>query len=95
MDWDPNIVELTGYVAAVLTTVAFVPQVAKTWRSKSADDLSIAMLATFTIGVALWLVYGLSLGAIPIVAGNATSLVLSVILVALRIRYTRQQPSDK
>ena len=78
-----------GYLAAILTTLAFVPQVVKTWRSKSAGDLSLGTLAVFTIGVFLWLVYGFRTRATPVIAANAVTFVLSGVLVALKLRYQR------
>lgn len=85
----PSTVELIGGLAALLTTVSFLPQVVQTWRSKSAEDLSIGMLATFTVGVCLWLLYGLALGSIPMIVGNALTLVQALLLVAMRYRYGR------
>jgi MtN3 and saliva related transmembrane protein len=82
-------IEMIGYVAAVLTTVSFVPQVWRTYRSRSAGDLSIVMLAMFTVGVFLWLVYGLVRGSIPIAAANAITLAQSIFLIVLRLRYGR------
>lgn len=79
-------VQALGFLAGLLTTLAFVPQVIRTWRRRSADDLSLGMLITFTAGVALWLGYGLALGALPIVAANAFTLVLSLVLLALKLR---------
>lgn len=76
-----------GYTAAALTTAAWLPQVARTWRRRSAGDLSPAMLTAFTTGVALWLVFGLATQAWPVVAANAVTLALSLVLLALRIRY--------
>ena len=77
--------DLLGYLAAILTTVAFVPQVVKTWRTRSAGDLSFGMLAVFSTGIVLWLLYGLSVGAAPIVAGNIVTLVLTLILIGLKL----------
>jgi MtN3 and saliva related transmembrane protein len=82
-----NIVELVGYGAAVLTTISFFPQVLKTWRSKSAGDLSVGMLLTFTVGVALWLIYGLALESIPVTVANALTLVQALFLLTLRLRF--------
>ena len=59
-----------GLMAGALTTVAFVPQVLKTWRSRSAGDLSLSMLLIFNAGVALWVIYGLAMRATPIVVGQ-------------------------
>ncbi len=77
---------LIGIVAGTLTTIAFVPQVWKTWRTRRADDVSLGMLLMFTTGVALWEVYGLILGAVPIIAANAVTIVLAVFLVVLKLR---------
>ncbi|MGE3844859.1 MAG: SemiSWEET transporter [Vicinamibacterales bacterium] len=79
--------DFLGYLAAILTTAAFVPQVLKTWQSKSADDLSLTMLITFTAGVFLWLVYGVWLASWPVVAGNAVTFVLSLGLLVMRLQY--------
>ena len=79
-------IELLGYCAAGLTTIAFVPQVLKTWRSRSAADLSFSTMAAFTSGVLLWLVYGVALGSIPIIVANATTLVLNILLIGLKLR---------
>jgi len=84
---DGSGVELVGYVAAVLTTVSFFPQVLKTWRSKSAGDLSLVMLAMFTLGVFLWLVYGVAHGSVPITIANALTLAQAIALMILRARY--------
>lgn len=81
-----DVIEWVGYLAATLTTAAFVPQVVKTWRTKSAGDLSLPMLIAFTIGVMLWLVYGLALESVPVIAANAMTLSLNLTLVALKLR---------
>jgi MtN3 and saliva related transmembrane protein len=83
----PSTTALVGNLAAVLTTASFFPQVVKTWRSRSAGDLSIAMLAVFSVGVFLWLIYGLALGSGPIIYANGLTLAQSAVLVGLRIRY--------
>jgi MtN3 and saliva related transmembrane protein len=77
--------EIIGYAAAVLTTFAFVPQVVKSWRSRSAGDLSFVALIALTIGVFLWLIYGIALGSAPIIAANATTFVLTSALLVMKI----------
>lgn len=77
--------DLLGFLAATLTTAAFVPQVIKTWRSRSAGDLSLVMLTVFSTGIVLWLAYGIRIGAAPIIIGNVITLVLTGILIALKI----------
>jgi MtN3 and saliva related transmembrane protein len=78
---------LLGFVAGTLTTLSFVPQVLHAWRSKRCDDLSWAMLLTFSAGVVLWLVYGLRLWAMPVIVANAVTLVLLLIIMGMKIRY--------
>jgi MtN3 and saliva related transmembrane protein len=77
---------IVGYAAAALTTVAFLPQVVKTWRSGSARDLSLPTLALMTSGVALWLGYGLATGDGPLAAANGVTLALVASLLALKLR---------
>ena len=82
----PNFTDITGSFAAILTTLSFLPQVFKTWRSGSAGDFSWIWIAGFGAGLALWLVYGLALGSLPLVAahGVTISLVLAIALVKWR-----------
>jgi MtN3 and saliva related transmembrane protein len=87
--------DLLGSLAGLLTTAAFVPQLVKTWRSKSAEDLSLATIATFTTGVVLWLAYGLALGAAPMIAANAVTLVFNLALIVLKWRYDSAQRSGR
>jgi len=79
--------DLIGSLAGLLTTAAFVPQVIKTWRSKSAEDLSLATLVTFTTGVVLWLMYGISLGSLPMIVANTVTFALNILLLAMKWRY--------
>ena len=80
-------IDLIGSVAAFLTTIAFVPQVVKVWRSRSASDISLPMYVVFTLGVTLWLAYGILLGALPIIIANCVTLPLSASVVAMKIRW--------
>jgi MtN3 and saliva related transmembrane protein len=83
----PRTVELIGYLAAVLTTASFVPQVWKTWRSRSARDLSLVMLSLFTVGVFLWFVYGVARASAPMTIANGVTLVLAVLLLIMRVNF--------
>jgi MtN3 and saliva related transmembrane protein len=83
--------EAIGYTAGTLTTIAFVPQVMKSWRSKSVDDLSFVMLATFTTGVTLWLIYGIMIASAPVILANSVTVALNTVLVALKLRYGRRR----
>jgi MtN3 and saliva related transmembrane protein len=76
-----------GICAGTLTTIAFLPQLVKVWRSKSAKDISMTWLVTFTAGVSLWLIYGLLLGQMPIVLANAVTLGLTVVILGFKLRY--------
>ena len=78
---------LLGFMAGILTTISFVPQVLHAWRSKRCDDLSWAMLLTFSAGVVFWLLYGIRLWAMPVIAANAVTLALLLIIMALKTRY--------
>ncbi len=79
-------VDSLGLIAGSLTTIAFVPQAAKTWRTRSAGDFSLPMLLLFVTGVALWLAYGIALGAWPVALANAVTLLLSASILAIKLR---------
>lgn len=85
--------ELIGYFAASLTTVAFVPQAWKSWRTRDLSGISLPMYALFTLGVALWLAYGLAIGSIPIVIGNAITLLLASLVLGLKLWESRSRPA--
>jgi MtN3 and saliva related transmembrane protein len=78
-----------GFLAGALTTAAFVPQVWKSWRSRSVDDFSTGMLLLFNLGVALWIFYGWRTGALPVVVANAVTLALTIPLLVLKLRSLR------
>lgn len=76
-----------GLLAGTLTTISLVPQVVKIWKTKHARDLSLGMFAIFSSGVLLWLLYGIEIGATPIIVANAVTLGLSLTILAFKIRY--------
>ena len=80
-------VDLCGYAAAGCTTAAYVPQAVKAWRTRSTQDLSIGMLAVLNLGLALWLVYGLALSDLPLIAANGVTLVLAGTVLVLKLRH--------
>lgn len=82
-----DITTALGLLAGTLTTIAFLPQVIRTWKSKSTKDLSLAMLGTFTTGVFCWLIYGLMIDSLPIILANAITFVLAGANVMLKLRY--------
>ena len=85
-----NLVELIGFMAAVMTTIAFVPQVIKTFKTRSADDLSLGMFIIFTLGVVLWLIYGIIILKYPIIVANAFTLVLSCTLLYYKMTFKKK-----
>lgn len=80
-----DVTEAVGTAAALLTTLAFVPQVVKTLKTRHTRDISLSMFAMFSAGVALWLVYGMLMMAWPVIAANAATLVLALIVLAVKI----------
>lgn len=80
---------LLGYPAAFLTTIAFVPQALHYWRSRDLTGISLPMYTLFTLGVALWLGYGLEIGSLPIIAANGVTLVLASVVLWLKIMSVR------
>jgi MtN3 and saliva related transmembrane protein len=81
-----DVTATVGSIAAALTTIAFVPQVVKTLRTRQTRDISTAMWSLFCAGVGLWLVYGLLLGAWPIILANAATLVLAGTVLVVKLR---------
>lgn len=79
--------EWTGYVAATLTTLAFVPQAAKTIRSRDTRSISLGMYVVFTIGIAFWLAYGIVLGSLPMILSNIVTFALSATILVLKLRH--------
>ncbi len=79
--------DYVGYAAATLTTISFVPQVLHTWRTRRTAGISLGMLSLFSLGVALWLAYGVALAAAPIIAANAITLSLALFLLAMKLRF--------
>lgn len=78
---------LIGLVAGMLTTLAFIPQIIKGWRSKCLTDVSYIMLFMICLGMALWLTYGVLENDLPLILWNAVALTLNLSLVFLKIRY--------
>jgi MtN3 and saliva related transmembrane protein len=80
-------ITLIGLGAAFCTTIAFLPQVIQTWRTRSTKDLSLPMFAVFTTGIALWLVYGLIIHDAPLIAANGVTFLLSGTILYFKLRY--------
>ena len=80
-----------GLIAGLLTTTAFIPQVWKIYRTKSGKDISARMFSLFSAGLVLWLIYGILLRSMPLILSNVVTLVLSLTIIVLKIRY-RERP---
>ena len=79
--------DIVGTLAACLTTVSFVPQAWLSFKTRDVSGVSLSMYSVFTIGVAMWLVYGLLLGAWPIILANAITLTLAISILVMKLRF--------
>lgn len=79
--------KLLGLVAGLLTTISFVPQVVKTWRSRSAKDLSLVMFLLYCAGVFLWTIYGVMIDELPVILWNIITLILAAVILFFKIRF--------
>jgi len=82
-----DFVPVLGYIAGSCTTVAFLPQVYRAWRTKSCKDLSPGMLMLFAIGILLWLIYGILIQELPIIIANGATFVLVLVIVILKFNF--------
>ena len=80
-------IEAIGVVAAVLTTVSFVPQVWHSFKTRDVSGISLAMYSVFTLGVALWLTYGIFLQAWPLIVANGITLVMAIAILLMKLRF--------
>jgi MtN3 and saliva related transmembrane protein len=89
-----QIISYIGYAAATLTTLSFVPQAVKIIRTRDTDGISVEMYAAFTLGIFLWLTYGILKGDVPIIAANSVTLALASVILFLTIRYSSHKPNN-
>ena len=85
MNLEPHYVELLGYCAAFLTTIAFLPQVIRSWKTRDLSGISLGMYSLFTSGVGLWLIYGLIIEKWPLILANALTFLLSLSILLLKV----------
>ena len=83
-------INFIGYIAATCTTVAFLPQLIRVVRLRSARDISLGMFSIFSAGTAMWLTYGLLSHTWPVAVANGVTLVLSFSILVLKLRYDRE-----
>tara|TARA_Y100001968_G_C19091692_1_gene588041 strand:- start:370 stop:648 length:279 start_codon:yes stop_codon:yes gene_type:complete len=86
---DLNYIDLFGFSAALLTTIAFLPQLYKTWQTKSAEDVSLVMLVLFITGLICWIIYGLKINSIPILVANIITFIFNFSILVLKISYRK------
>lgn len=79
--------EWAGYMAATMTTLAFVPQAMKTIRTKDTRSISLGMYVVFTAGIAMWLVYGIALDSMPMILSNIVTFILSATILGLKLKH--------
>lgn len=79
--------DLVGFAAAIFTTASFVPQAVHSWTTRDLAGVSLWMYALFTIGILLWLIYGIILGAWPIIIANTITLSLASVVLFLKIKH--------
>ena len=82
-----DFVDIIGFVAGACTTLAFLPQVIKTWKTKETKDLSLSWFLIFSVGILLWLFYGVIVGSLPIIMANFITFIFVFILLVFKIRY--------
>lgn len=84
--------EHLGYIAGVITTVSFIPQVVRVYKNKSGKDVSLIMVMMLSLGTLLWLVYGLMVNGLPIIIANAVTFSLVLVILILKIYYWKKYP---
>jgi len=88
MNLEPHQIEVIGYCAAFLTTIAFLPQAIQSWRTRDLSGVSLGMYSLFTVGVGLWLIYGLIIEKWPLILANALTFALALSILLLKLRHT-------
>jgi len=79
--------EIIGLIAAVLTTSAYIPQAYKTWKTKSAGNISLTMYLAMFVGIILWLIYGIHLKSLAMILANSITAILTLIIIGFKLKY--------
>lgn len=87
--------DAAGYAAATLTTISFIPQAWRTFKTKDVSGISILMYSIFTLGVAMWLLYGLHLNDVPMMLANGITLSLALCILFMRVKYHPDRDSSR
>lgn len=86
---------IVGSVAAVFTTISLIPQLVRIWERRSAEDVSLGMFLLFSLGVFLWFIYGILIHSSPVVTANGISLLFSLTILILKLRFDRKEDPEK
>ncbi|HAG50318.1 MAG: hypothetical protein A2X87_05260 [Deltaproteobacteria bacterium GWC2_42_51] len=78
---------LLGFFGGILTTISFLPQVIKTWKTRSTSDVSLWMFLLLCIGIIIWIIYGFLINSLPVIFANLISFILTSIILVFKIRY--------
>jgi len=83
-----NFAQNIGFLAAILTTIAFIPQAVKIYKTKNTRDISLSMWLIFSVGVFLWLIYGILIMSLPVILANIVTLLISLFILFFKIKYS-------
>lgn len=86
--------DMLGYAAATLTTASFLPQAWRTFRTKDVSGISLRMYTIFTLGVAVWLAYGIVLDETPMMIANGCTLVVACAVLVMKLKYRNHEPKE-
>jgi MtN3 and saliva related transmembrane protein len=87
-------IEMVGLLGSVLSSITFIPQVYKTWKTRSAGDLSLLMMSIVFISTIVWLIYGFGLKLLPVIIANSIICVLSLLLIVFKLTFKKQPLND-
>ena len=82
-----DVITVLGFIAGALTTISFLPQAIKAFKTKSTKDISLEMFIAFSTGVFLWIVYGLYVNSLPVIIANVTTFIFAVTILFFKVRY--------
>ena len=89
-----QLIEVVGFIAAILTTAAFLPQALHSWKTRDLSGISLNMYVTFTIGVTLWLAYGFLIKSLPVIAANIITLPTTLVILFLKVKDMRSKVAE-
>lgn len=82
-----SLISFFGFAAAFCTTAAYVPQVIRIWKTRSTQDISLGMFLVMTLGLVFWLIYGFSIGSLPVIVCNGATLIMTSTILVFKLRH--------